>query len=386
MKSLAVRLAFALLAVCLLVGAGASSAEAHPRARTQEKGFVQPFLITFNRHELLVIAFIEGHPEYDAVEVMVTRRAGQPPLLRVILTLHDGSQADHHNDAEIARERAAVLTNRVSVFRPILFEESRVDGLPVVRLRFTSYQGEEVFLSFVSFNAPVPEAGGFINPGNHSMDTSLPVMWADASAFASPESRVVIDGVSHPLRPGFVPGTRFGFYLDGFQIGLISEGNLRLWQLWHPRSLTPGEKWLYWDQLGNLHVYEIIGVEGDLVTVHKTSTSAFLPEEVITARLEKGRLRLRSVRATARTGLRCTPPPPPPQGVTLELSEEGGFSLSIDEHEDLVTGTASREVRGATTTWTLQPLEPPWTRSRTVRASVSRHGLRYFIENVIGEE
>ena len=100
----------------------------------------------------------------------------------------------------------------------------------------------------------------------------------------------------------------------------------------------------------------------------------------------EGRFLLRSVRATGRLGRQETPPPPAPEGFTLRLSAEGGFSLSTDEHENLVTGTASREVSGNTTTWTLLPESPPWTRERTVRARVTRFGPWHRIENTVGED
>ncbi len=92
---------------------------------------------------------------------------------------------------------------------------------------------------------------------------------------------------------------------------------------------------------------------------------------------------LRSVRNTGRLGRRQDVPPVP-QGFTLRLSTEEGFSLSTDEHENLVTGTASRQVSDNTTTWTLHPMDPPWTQGRTVRASVSRYGPWHRIENTVG--
>ena len=147
-----------------------------------------------------------------------------------------------------------------------------------------------------------------------------------------------------------------------------------------------GERWLYWDHLRNLHQYEIVGIDGELLTLHKTTTSSFLPEEILTVQRVEGQFLLRSVRATGRLGRQETLPPPAPQGFTLRLSTEEGFSLSLDEHEDLVTGTASREVSGDTTTWTLHPVEPPWTRERTVRARVTRFGPWHRIENTIGED
>lgn len=47
---------------------------------------------------------------------MITRRPGQPPLIRAIINRRDGFQIDHFNDAELARQRAALFTGRQSVY------------------------------------------------------------------------------------------------------------------------------------------------------------------------------------------------------------------------------------------------------------------------------
>jgi len=388
MRSYRGSFAFVAWLTFLLVGTHAPAAPPQPPGPMHLESVVQPFLITFERHEVQVIAGLANHPEYEAIEVTVTRRTGRPPLLRAIITQLDGVQIDFLNDAEVARERAAVLTNRRTLYRPMQYEEGERNGLPTMRLRFTSHQGERIVLSFEAASLPTAELGGFINPGAHSGDASLPVMWANTGAFASPSSQVTIDGIAYQIRPAPVPvpGALFFIYSEDFLIGVIREGNLGLWLAWAPRSLAVGERWLYWDHLRNLHQYEIVGIDGELLTLHKTTTSSFLPEEILTVQRVEGQFLLRSVRATGRLGRQETLPPPAPQGFTLHLSTEEGFSLSLDEHEDLVTGTASREVSGNTTTWTLHPVEPPWTRERTVRARVTRFGPWHRIENTIGED
>ncbi|WNG15837.1 hypothetical protein [Cystobacter fuscus] len=385
MRSYRDRFAFVALVTFLLVGAHAPAAPPHqPPGPMLPESIVQPFLITFDRHDVQVIALLANHPGYDAIEVMVTRRTGRPPLLRAIITRLDGVQIDFINDEETARERAAVLTHRQTLYRPMQYEEGEHNGLPTMRLRFTSHQGERIVLSFEAFSPPTPEQGGFINPGNHAEDSSLPVMWAGTSAFAHPNSRVTVDGTSYQLRPAPQPGALLFIYSKDFLHGVIREGELGLWLAWAPKRVAVGERWLYWDNLRNLHQYEIIGMDGDVLTLHKTTTSSFLAEEILTVQRVEGKFLLRSVRNTGRLG-RHEDVPPAPKGFTLRLSAQEGFSLSTDEHENLVTGTASRQVSGNTTTWSLHPMDPPWTQSRTVRASVSRYGHWHRIENTVGE-
>ncbi|WNG36443.1 hypothetical protein F0U61_24260 [Archangium violaceum] len=378
------RIALVLLVASVLFGTSVSRADSSLSRQDSIESFVQPFLITFERHDSHVIALQLEHPEYEAIEAMVTHRQGRPPLIRVILSLRGGFQIDFYNDEDVARERAAVLTQRLTFYRPIQYEEGEIEGLPTLRVRFTSHRGEDILLDFHGSSAPRAELGGFIDPGPHAGGAALPVMWANASAFASPTTEVLIDGVPYPIGEGPTPGSLSAFYSRGFLIGVFRAGVLKLFQFRHPRRLAVGERWLYWDHTGNLHVYKIIDIAGEWVTVHKTSTSAFLPEELLTARVVDEKLLLQSVRATGRTGLQDTVPPPH-EGFILDLSTAGSFSLSIDDHADLVTGTASVQKLGLTTTWRLEPSQPEWATSRTVTASVSRFWNFYVIENSVGE-
>ncbi len=49
--------------------------------------FAQPFLMVFGRSEPQVIAFLQNHPRYAAVEAFITERPGQEPLIRAVITL-----------------------------------------------------------------------------------------------------------------------------------------------------------------------------------------------------------------------------------------------------------------------------------------------------------
>jgi hypothetical protein len=366
------RSVLALLLACLIVQAGVSSAET---------SFVQPFTLTFERHPAQVIVFLANHPEYEAIELMVTPRDRQPPLLRATITRLDEVQIDHFNDERTVRERSRLLTGRLTAYSAISYEQGEVDGLPTVRLRFRSYRGERIELYFQARAEPSAELGGFINPGGHASNSSLPVMWANASAFAGPETVLSIDSVAYELRPTF-PGP--GIYTEGFLIGVLRASRLSLYEVWSPRRLARGEQWVYLDNFGNWHVYEITAVDGPLVTIVRNTTSTVLEQEVITAWRERSGLRLRTVRATG-LGWFEGPVPPRPAGFTLDLSTPGRFSLSVDEHSQLVTGTATRERRGFTERWTLRPEEPEWTRERVVRATAVRQPSGYFIENTVGE-
>lgn len=375
--------------VCLVLGcvlAASPAARASGERPERTPLLVQPFLITFDRHDSHVIVLLEDHPEYDAVEAMITRRPGQPPLIRAIINRRDGFQIDHFNDPELARQRAALFTGRQSVYRPIWYGEFTVEGVPRVGVLFVSYRGEPIFLDFRALTPPQAELGGPIFPSTHGVGVSLPVMWGDAAAFARPDTVLRIGGVPQALRPGPVPGSSLGFYTSRFLIGVFREGRLALQPVRLPRRLAVGEWAVYWDFLGNWHVFEIIAIEGERLTVHRTTSSPALTEEVLTFERQDGRLRLRSVRATGRAGLGGSPPPAP-EGLTLDLSEPGRFTVSIDAHPGLVRGTASFEEGTPRRTWRLLPEEPSWAAVRTVRATVSEQERgTLLIETEVGED
>ncbi|ATB42904.1 hypothetical protein CYFUS_008383 [Cystobacter fuscus] len=305
MRSYQTALAVVLLAGGLFAGGNVSHAADSLPVPPDARNFIQPFFLIFDRNEEQVIVFLANHPVYEAIEVMVTRRAGQQPLLRVIITRHDTDQIDHINDVQLARERAALLPERKTVYRPILYEQSEVAGIVTSRLRFKSYRGEDIDLHFQAL-APVSVAGRLIAT-EHAREEALPVLWSNASAFASPETRLTIDGVSYPLRPGPQPGSLLGVYSAGFLLGVVYEASLELYPLRSPRRLAEGEKWVYLDNLGNQHVYEIIDVAGEQLTIHKTTTSPTLTEEFITVQREGNGLQLRTVRATGRGGEQVRP-------------------------------------------------------------------------------
>jgi hypothetical protein len=338
-------LAVVLLCLSLRAGGNVCHAAGSRAVPPDVRSFIQPFILTFDRHEDQVIVFLANHPVFEAIEVMVTRRTGQQPLLRAIITRHDKSQIDHINDVQLARDRAALLPERRTVYQPILYEQREAAGIVTSRLRFQSYRGEDIDLHFQALAPASAALGGLIDPLGHSDEQSLPVLWANASAFASPQTRLTIDGVSYPLMTGPQPGSLLGIYSAGFLIGIVYEGNLQLYPLWSPRRFAEGEKWVYMDNLGSWHVYEIIDVAGDQLTIHKTTTSPALTEEFITARREGDGLRLLRVRATGR-GRSGNPSPPSLPGFTLDLSDAGRFALSVDDYTRLVTGAVRIERGG----------------------------------------
>ena len=59
---------------------------------------VQPFPLLYNRNDIHIMLYMEGHPEYEAVEAMIQEQKNGKAIIRAIVTRHGGAQTDYIND------------------------------------------------------------------------------------------------------------------------------------------------------------------------------------------------------------------------------------------------------------------------------------------------
>lgn len=353
------------------------------RADAEPIKLVQPFQMRLERYDAQVIAFLSEHPTYDAVEAFYQERPGQPPLIRAIVTLRDGFQIDHINDPlELAERRSPF---RPAVLRDIDFRQEALPGGRVrATARFESYRGEDIVIDIVTIGPPEPPEESLLDPGTHAATSALPVLWLEAGVPGTTESAVLIDGVPQAMTPGPIPGTVFGFYSNAFDVGEILADVDRLTLVEGPEEIRVGAAWVFVDSMGLVHRYEVIAVQGADIVLRRTTGQ----EQILVTRRRAGRpdlLEIRSIRVTGvRAALNITPPPP--AGLTLDLTTPGRFSLSLDEHVDLITGTAEASYGLHRVSWTLRPTQPSWAVSREVNATgwFDRSG-DVFLLTTIGE-
>jgi hypothetical protein len=155
-------------------------------------GLVQPFFLRFRTDDFHVMAFFRGHPVYEAVEAMIGRRADGSFAVRAILTRHNQTQIDHVNDERLATSMRGAV--REICETAIEVRPGERHGRPRIEVEFTSFAGERIVLDVTAVEKPTKAGAGLTDPGTHSLTTSLPIMWRGASALASPETRVEIDG------------------------------------------------------------------------------------------------------------------------------------------------------------------------------------------------
>lgn len=315
-------------------------------------GVIQPFFLRFSLDDWHVMAFIEGHPAFEAVEAMVRARPGGGGwAIRAIITRHDQSQMDHLNEAELTAAMRGAL--REVFARDIDFTLDLAPPQPRARLAFVSGEDEPVVLSLTALGPPDSANAGLTDPGGHSAGSSLPLMWRGASTLAGDDTWVEIAGRRYeaPVRmlgPGRI--AREGYLTRGHHMGVIRAGEVRLRPLRAPAALAPGGEWAFASD-GREVVYRITGETPDGALVIERQGAL---RELTTARPVGGRLELLAV-AT-----------PDAAGLTLAFADDR-FEIAIEDNR-LVAGRVSADG----TAIVLQPERPEWAVRRPVRVEIAQ--------------
>lgn len=336
-------------------------------------GVLQPFPLRFRRDDLHVMAFFEGHPDYEAVEAMIQFRADGGTCIRAIITRHDQSQIDHVNDD--ARLAAYHGTARECCRRDIDLDLATSGAARRARLEFLSQAGERVVLEVVTAGPPDVKRGGLVDPGGHSPSSSLPLMWRGASTLAGPLTKVTIDHVGFvvpvKIRAGpFV--AHEGYYSERFSMGAIRAGTLTAKLVKQPERLEVGAEWILQHGTSDT-TYRVtaLGAEGALSIARLDGSG-----EIITARAVGDRL--------AVTQIALVPPAGSTDGLVLAFDRHGGFGLSIEGQQDVVSGrvevveTPERSIIG------LCPVQPGWAADRCVHVACSKEGDQMRFVTTIG--
>ena len=334
---------------------------------------LQPFPLRFRRDDLHVMAFFEGHPEYEAVEAMIRFQAGSGYSIRAIITRHDQSQIDHINDAALLA--ALRGTDRERCRREIdLATESLATGRRA-RLAFLSFAGERVVLDVVTTGQPDAKRSGLSDPGGHSASTSLPLMWRGASTLAGPQTKVTIDDVEYPV-PVKVRAGAFiaheGYYTERHSMGVIRAGTVTARLLKKPDRIEAGAEWvLQHDEYETAYRVTALGADGTFC-IAKLDGSG----EIITAHAIEDRLALTRVSLPADAG--------PTDGLVLAFGRDAGFSLSIEGQQDIVSGRVHLAEGPDGSVISLRPVQPGWAVDRIVRVACLRDGDQMRFVTTIG--
>jgi hypothetical protein len=325
-------------------------------------GLPQPFLLRFRREDLHIMAFFSGHPDYEAVEAMIRYRGDGTPSIRAILTRHDQRQIDHVNDDDLSAEGHGVT--RQTCRRDIALAVETLPGRRHARLEFDSHAGEPVVLDITTVGEPDARRGGISDPGNHSPNTSLPLMRRRASALAGPQTAVFVGGrrFEVPVKISSGPFVAHeGYFTEGHIFGAIRAGTVSYRLKTEPARMAAGEQWIL-ESNGRDIIYRIenSGPDGKL-RIARTDT----PGESIEVFATGDGLRVTRIGCLADGRLQG--------GLDLAFDEAGHFSLAM-EGETIVSGSAAVKRQAGTAVITLSPTQPEWAAAREVRVTCSRNG------------
>jgi hypothetical protein len=323
---------------------------------------LQPFLLRFRREDLHIMAFFSGHPDYEAVEAMISYRGDGTPSIRAILTRHDQSQIDHVNDDDLSAEGHGVA--RQTCRRDIALAIDALPGRRHARLEFDSHAGEPVVLDITTVGEPDPQRGGLSDPGNHSPNSSLPLMRRRATTLAGPQTAVFVGGkrfeVPVKIRSGpFV--AHEGYFTEGHTFGAIRAGTISYRLKTSPARMAVGEEWIL-EGDGRPIIYRIenSNPDGKLRVARKDAIG-----ESIEAFADGDGLRITGISKLPDAGLQG--------GLDLAFDEAGHFSLAMDG-ETIVAGSVETKRQAGTAVITLSPAQPDWAVARQVRVTCSGDG------------
>jgi hypothetical protein len=273
---------------------------------------------------------------------------------RAILTKRDQTQIDFVND--IASLTSELGLERTMVLRHIgVTLNERGGGLPVTEVRFESHQNELVVLKVACASPPDPSRGGVTDPGSHALGSSLPLMLRRASALAGPSSSVSIAGIRYPILETFRKGQHFvahhGYYTQGFHMAAIRNGSRSFRILRQPSTFRVGEQWVYETSSGKL-IYEIQSREnGQALRIVSSAKQAETIYGVATASgLAMSKIVLQAFHTQG-------------EGAAVSFGQANGFSIHVDAHADMVSGSTFAPDANSLT---LQPKAPAWAIPRAV--------------------
>ncbi|MCX7922085.1 MAG: hypothetical protein N3B21_08760 [Clostridia bacterium] len=348
---------------------------------------VQPFPILFNRNDYHVMLYLKDHPEYESIEAMIRECSSGKPYIRAIITLHDQSQIDHINAAETVIALESRNEPRKTVYSPMRYERSQKNGKPYIHIKFTSFRGENIIFDFYAVSKASTKYAGLTDPGEHSIDTSLPIMYREKSTLASPKSCIAIDGIKYrtPKKiwiPLIFKGMK-GFYSENFRMGVIRNFVEKVNISSAPSTLAPGEKWIYLSGKQKTE-YKIKDVKGNMLTI--VGDNKMINAEVTDKNISIANLTVLSSSNTSSDSLSLEfTPPLPISNPCLDSLEKGvGFSIYLSDSEPLVTGIVKVESASNILKFILTPVLPKWAAKRSVCTSIEAIDGAFVIKTGIG--
>jgi len=349
---------------------------------------LQPFPIRFDYYDRHVMLFFENHPEYESIEAMIKEDENGKTNIRAIITLRDQTQVDHISSPSALKIANAGTENGRTYYTPIRYKFRRKFGKANILLEFKSYKGEDIYFDFRASSKVKSGYCGLVDPGGHSGNTSLPVMYRERSTLAGRKSRIMINGKEYHIPvelkiPLLFTGMK-GYYSEAFYMGAIRNSTQFLGITRIPVTLKAREGWEYETGTGKI-VFEIEKANGSLYIIGNKSVTVTAWKKDRTLEIEKiDVLSPRQENEIIIFSLEFDPaiPAVPVAGNVPE--KQSNFKIHIGGHKNLVTGRFNVVNRNGRTEIVLTPLNPSWALNRSVVTVIAKQTDRFRINTSIG--
>lgn len=346
----------------------------------QSNLFMVPFALFFTHSDLHIMLYFEGHPEYEAVEALIRKREDGTDFIHVIMTRNDQRQVDYINDRDQVASVLAAGGKREVHYRRMKYVHTMQKGKPHVFLRYTTSRSEIVEMDFQCAGKPSPKHGGLTDPEDHSKDTSLPVMYREASALASKKSKISFNGVSYkiPVKvhiPVFFTGLK-GFYSRDFSMGIFRTITEPMETLCLPTDYSVGQSWEYTSSVGK-SVYEIVDKVGNTLTVKQGNTKIYAEVQGNAFYIH----RIEKTGGNSGKGLFIiTFTPALPVGMYEDFTcTPVNFAIFMDKSQDLLQGKVNITAEGNRVNYQLLPEIPAWAAARPVYSVIEKVGNGFVL-------
>lgn len=344
---------------------------------------IQPLPVDFEAYDCHVILYLKGHKDYESIEAMIRENNSGKPFIRAVITLHGGLQINHINDEAFAGISKQSKKYTKIYFSTVKYESIYKKKYIEINLSFTSYRNEEIVLHFITAGKAKSPGTGLLNPGRRSYRLTLPVIYPELTSNAGKGSYVTINGqyCGIPVIAGKLPAfSRLkGYYSEHFNIADLRAGTRNIQITASPSAARAGEEWVY-KLNGKSESYRISDIQENIITIQGDSCviiAAILNNDVFIEHMTFHTIKP-CKDFMPRLTIAFTPPVPAFTSLNTGVFCNSKFSISLNNHNDLVTGKVQANTANGVLSLALLPLEPEWAAARQVHLTIKKQGTTQF--------
>jgi|GEM_PF-1051164 len=344
---------------------------------------IQPFKIYYESFDIHVMLFFNNHPEYESVEAFI-KKSNDMLFIRAIITRHNQSQIDFINDKIIAEKIKQENTNREIYYTPINYQEKKENQNVRIILQFNSHKNESIYFDFITAGEPDEKYAGLIDPGSHSFNTSLPVMYSELNTLAGEDSKIKINNTEYEIpvkisQPPYFIGME-GYYSEGYNLGVILASDEQIKLIQYPKNIQKNEKWIYNQENKNI-VYTIKDIKKNEIRVENDTETIILERKNNSLGITKIIYNSPEKKEFIIEFSSSIP-------LSINNNEKsklnGKFKISINNHKDIISGIFKTIKNENSLKITLIPSNPSWAKKRQINININHKDSIFIVTRKIG--